>query len=179
MSNDIRKDERDRVTVSFRKDVDEIRILWSWTSWHQIEPAAFGPKQDWYACCIMIHHFRVRIVEFWTKASAAGIFFWSKYFKLLHPKRIQWNYSTVSSQTESQCQWNFGKMQKCPNVMITSWTSVTKSGCLWRSRILVIGGFRNPEFFPDNKRGARSECKSRDPCSDGSAARDERSMPMS
>ena len=30
-----------------------------------------------------------------------------------------------------------------------------------------------------NFRTARSECKLRDPCSDGSAARDERSMPMS
>ena len=34
-------------------------------------------------------------------------------------------------------------------------------------------------FLQTIKRGARSECELRDLCSDGSAARDKRSMPMS
>ena len=38
---------------------------------------------------------------------------------------------------------------------------------------------KTQNFFQTIKRGARSECKLRDPCSDGSAARDERSMLMS
>ena len=36
-------------------------------------------------------------------------------------------------------------------------------------------GFENPEYFSDNK---MLECKLTDPCSDGSATKDEWSMPM-
>ena len=48
--------------------------------------------------------------------------------------------------------------------------------------LFLLDGFpqnlETQNFFQTIKRNARSECKLRDPCSDGSAARDDRSMPM-